>query len=81
MSNPIDPAYLDQMNAVASALEALFNPDERKVAFVLLTAEFGKIEGGRVNYISNGKRDDIVAMMKELVGRFESRVSDVGGAA
>jgi hypothetical protein len=72
---PITPEYRDQMQALAQAIDIMFNGDtkglDRKVAFVLLTANFGQVAGGRVNYISNGQRDDIVTMMKELVGRFE----------
>jgi hypothetical protein len=41
-----------------------------------LTAEFGKIEGGRVNYISNGNREDMLAMMREYLARAEGRYQD-----
>ena len=47
-----------------------------KVGFILLTAEFGKIDGGRVNYISNGEREDMIAMMREYLARVEGRYSD-----
>lgn len=80
-----DPIQADQrqmMNGIAKALDEGFNPGEtRKVAFVVLTAKFGDYEGGRVNYISNGDRADIITMMKELIARFEGRYSDRGGAA
>jgi len=70
------------MNAIAVSLDDGFNPSgTHKVAFVLLTANFGDIEGGRVNYVSNGNREDIIAMMKETVARFEGRYSDQAGAA
>jgi hypothetical protein len=82
---PIEHDQRAQMNALAQAIDELFNgPDQgadRKVAFVVLTAKFGDYEGGRVNYISNGERGDIITMMKELIARFEGRYSEQGGRA
>lgn len=82
---PIEEAHRELMNDIARAIDKGFNGElrghDRKVAFVLLTANFGDYEGGRVNYISNGERADIIAMMKELIGRFEGRVADQGGKA
>ena len=46
------------------------------MGFVVLVAEFGRIEGGRVNYISNGERDDMVAMLREYLARLEGRVAE-----
>lgn len=80
---PIESEQRELMNALAAGIDKLFNGDrrghDRKVAFVLLTAHFGDIEGGRVNYISNGERPDIITMMKELIARFEGRYSDQEG--
>lgn len=79
---PIEADQRAMMNALAKTLDDFFNPgDRRNIAFVLLTAKFGDIEEGRVNYISNGKRADIVSMMKETTARFEGRYVDQGGAA
>lgn len=83
---PIQEEHRARMNAIAEVLDIAFNgptlpgvPRTPKVAFVVLTANFGDYEGGRVNYISNGERADIVTMMKELIARFEGRVSQVAG--
>lgn len=78
MGAPIDDRYQAAMNRVAEVLDRQFNPviGERKVGFVLLISEFGKIEGGRVNYISNGERADMIAMMKEYIARAEGRYAD-----
>jgi hypothetical protein len=77
MADPIEEKHVNLMNVVAHTLDELFNPglegDDRKVAFTLLVAGFGQIEGGRVNYISNGDRSDTIKMMKELIARFEGR--------
>lgn len=77
---PIQAEHRAMMNAVAQSLDEVFNPgDTRRVAFVVLTANMGDYEGGRVNYISNGNREDIVSMLKELIARFEGRYADTGG--
>ena len=81
---PIEEAYRDMMQSVASGLDAIFNGDkrgkDRKVGFVLLVFEFGEKEG-RCNYISNGAdRRDVVTMLKEQVARFEGQ-PEVSGRA
>lgn len=76
MTEPIEPEFYEMMNALAHGLDELFNGAQRpkKVGFVLLSFYFGDQQGGRVNYISNGKREDIVTALKELLARFEGRV-------
>lgn len=78
MSAPIDDRYHAAMNRIAQVLDAQFNPvmGVKKIGFVLLIAEFGQIEGGRVNYISNGERGDMIAMMKEYIARAEGRYAE-----
>lgn len=75
MVDPIQTKHRASMNAVAKALDDTFNGNTRpkRVAFVLLLAEFGQIDGGRVNYISNAERADTIAMMKEWIARAEGR--------
>lgn len=80
---PIEEEQRLFMNAVAESLDNLFNPplpglpkakpSDKQITFVLLTAKFGEVENGRVNYISNGDREDMVAMLKELLARFEGQ--------
>jgi hypothetical protein len=81
---PIEPEYLELMNATASALDEMFNGEargaERKVGFVLLVFPFGEKEG-RCNYISNGAdRRDIVTLFKEQIKRFEGQPDMKGHA-
>jgi hypothetical protein len=80
---PIDPRHRANMNALATAIDQTLNSSgkETKLGFVMLVAEFGAIDNGRVNYISNGNRDDMIAMMKEFIARAEGRFSLQGGAA
>lgn len=81
MAEPIKEQYRAQMNALAEAIDEILNGPLKhgakpKIGFVLLMAEFGKIEGGRVNYISNGKRADMIAMLREYLARLEGRYAE-----
>ncbi len=59
----------DAMQAAMQGLERIF-PD---CALVLLVAPNSGPRGARVNYIGNGKREDILVLLKEMVARFEGR--------
>jgi hypothetical protein len=63
----ISDRYKREMNDLARALDDVFNGSVRpkKVCFVLLVTEFENM-AGRVNYIANGERKDIVTMLKEI---------------
>ena len=79
---PIPEEYRANMNALAKTLDAFFNGDgERKVGFALLTYNFGDdIQStGRINYIGNGARADVLVALKELVARWEGRYAEPGG--
>jgi len=81
MVAPIQDRYRKQMNKLARVIDEWFNGKRKTnrkptVGFILLTAEFGKIDGGRVNYISNGEREDMIAMMREYLARVEGRYSE-----
>jgi hypothetical protein len=72
---PIQEEYHALMEGIAMALDTAFNGDakkgDRKTGFVLLVFPFGNTEG-RCNFISNGaNRQDIVALFKEMIARFE----------
>jgi hypothetical protein len=81
---PIDPAYVEKMNTLASALDEWFNGDakghDRKVGFCVLTFEFGNTPG-RCNYISNAARPDVVALLKEQLARFDGQTEPEEGSA
>lgn len=81
MPAPIQAKYHKTMNRIARAIDEAFNgkrkPNRKPtVGFILLMAEFGKIDGGRVNYISNGEREDMIAMMREYLARVEGRYNE-----
>lgn len=75
---PIVERHREQMAAVAEVLDELFNgkakgPD-RQIGFAVLVFPFGATEGGRVNYISNADREDMLTAMKEFIARAEGRI-------
>lgn len=81
---PIDPQYIEKMNAVAKTLDVFFNGEikgkARQTGFVLLVFPFGD-HSGRCNYISNGAdRKDVVTLMKEMIARFTGQPEMKGHA-
>lgn len=82
MAALIQPQHRVEMNAIASVLDRAFNPTGTEgVVFTLFIAEAGKMEGGRVNYISNGHREDMISMVREWLGRVMGGFSAPGGRA
>lgn len=78
---PVEQAYLDHMNALAAAIDDVLNGEIRpkKVGFVLLVFPFGEADDrSRINYISNGQREDIRVALKELLARWEGRYAEGG---
>lgn len=67
--------HKDLYNAIAGGLDDILNGPvrPRRLAFVVLVAEIGKIDNGKVNYVSNANKQDILAMMKEYIARAEGR--------
>lgn len=47
---------------------------QKQIGFALFVFEFGKTSGGRVNYISNAGRADMLIAVKEWLARAEGRV-------
>ncbi len=66
------------MNALAVELDEIFNgkrPAKRQTGFVLLVFPFGDAQAGRMNYLSNGKREDVKVALKELLAQWEGMPS------
>jgi len=81
MADPIEEEHRALMNALAHGVDEALNGPKKPgvkptIGFVLLVSEFGKIEGGRVNYISNGERADMLAICREYLARAEGRYSE-----
>lgn len=66
-SGPIEERYFEDMNALAGFLDHHLNrevkPPMRTTGFVLLVFPFG--DDGRMNYISNANRENIVTALRE----------------
>ncbi len=80
--DPISPEQKAMMNAIAKTIDAALNPDgPKRIGFALLTYHFGEdITGtGRINYIGNGQRPDVLTALKELVARWEGRYQEPEG--
>lgn len=65
---------------LARALDVVFNRgargEARQTGFALFWFEFDKIEGGRVNYVSNADRADMLTAVKEWLARAEGRIQE-----
>ena len=81
MSNqkPIQSEYFADMNEMARLLDEYFNtPGEpRKTGFALFVFPFGEKADGRMNYISNGERKNMIDVLKEFIARAEGRIADL----
>jgi hypothetical protein len=82
---PIEPKYQEQMRHLARTLDHYFNNGlrgaDRPTGLVLQVFPFNEAKGGRCNFVSNGaNRKDLVALMKELIARFEGQ-PDITGKA
>lgn len=78
MEEEVQEHVVAEMNAIASAIDQLMNPDKKnkKVGFMLLMFDFAGPKSNRVNYIANCDRKDGINAMKEFIARAERRISD-----
>lgn len=86
MADQIQEKYRATMNAVAHAIDEMFNGDakgkDRETGFVLLVFPFGDADGSRCNYISNGAdRRDMVSLLREMAARFDGQPQSKQGTA
>lgn len=68
---PIEPQHFTEMNRVAEAIDAIFDG----YGFCLLVFDKDTTDG-RMNYICNCNRADMICAMKELIANFEGRAID-----
>lgn len=63
---------------IARDIDATLNGDDRpkKIGFAVFVFEFGKTDGGRVNYVSNATRPDMLVAVREWLARAEGRVAE-----
>lgn len=75
--DPVAEGSEEKMQALAAGIDDVLNGDAhpRPVGFILITFNFADFDGGepRANYVSNADRADVVAMLRELIGRWEAQ--------
>jgi hypothetical protein len=81
--DPVQEQYREKLNALARGLDDFLNGDRqpgdlKKLGFALFMFEFGA-GPGRINYISNASRDDMLVAVREWLARAEGRVVEPGG--
>ena len=72
---PLEPQHYELLRGLAIMVDNALNPKgaSRKVGFAILM--FGMNENeGRMNYISNGERVDMISALKEFIAHLEGRV-------
>ena len=71
--DPIEPKLAALMNHLGSILDDALEEcnDGKRMGFALFVFDFGK--GGRMNYISNANRGDVVAALREAIASLEVR--------
>ncbi|WP_439572606.1 hypothetical protein [Phreatobacter sp.] len=67
VTRKVDPA--PYLQGVMKRLEAIF-PGH---GLALLVFDFNKIEAGRMNWVSNAHRADMVAALREMAAQLEGR--------
>jgi hypothetical protein len=85
----IQPDLRELMNAVAQALDDMFNgencsKDQKRIWFFLACGNFAQGTDtpvtNRFNYISNADRLDVRATLHDVLARLEARMSEGGRA-
>ena len=74
---PMDDEVREVSNRIGALIGSVLPPE---YGFALLVFGMGESKG-RMNYISNARREDMIASLHELLARFEGRFDDKGGHA
>lgn len=68
--DPIPEDLLGVMNEIARILDgAITGQAGRSMGFMLMVFDFG--EGGRMSYISNAQREDIILALEEFITKHQ----------
>ena len=70
------------MQALAAEIDEAINGPTlpKRTGFALLLFPFDGPEGARTNWVSNGKREDMIVALKEILARFEGQAEQRGNA-
>lgn len=86
MADPIELRHREVLNDLAVALDARLNGlpglpvSPSKVGFCLLVFPFNGADG-RLNYISNAEREDMLTALREFIAYHEGRFTGQTGRA
>lgn len=86
MSNhePIEEKYRKTMNKLAEGIDTVLNGGVtieglKRVGFVLMVYDLkdgASPNGGQFNYISNSERIDVMACMREILEKYDTKPSE-----
>ena len=68
--------WQNNMQALAQGLDDVLDG----LGFALLVFDRNRIERGHMNWVSNGRREDMVVALKEMVAQLEGRAGGSGSA-
>lgn len=68
----------EDYNTIAGMIDLFLNGsgESRNIGFGLFIFKTGETSGGRVNYVSNCKREDMLIAVREWLARAEGRVQE-----
>jgi hypothetical protein len=69
VTDRLQDEYRDQMTAIANVLDRALGG----AGFTLLVYDLNKPVNGRINFISNSNRADVITAMKEFIAQDEGR--------
>jgi hypothetical protein len=73
---PIEAPMRKVMNDIGNLLGDAIRESGGGYGFALLVFPFGDDPGGRMNYVSNARREDMLVAMKEFIARNEGRYEE-----
>lgn len=79
MSAPVDEEYRESMNTLANLIDRWFNYEPGKPkqhGFALLVFKFDDAKAGRMNWISNASREDMLSALAEMRAQLEGRAHE-----
>lgn len=69
------------LRSIITTLDDLVNgPGPKKTGMTLLMYPFGEVPDGRMNYVSNSNRKDMICALKEMIAVLEGRALQDGHA-
>lgn len=75
-----DPAMARHGKAIMMTIDEWLNPDpeNKKIGIAILMFPFGDDPDGRMNYMSNASRPEMIKAMKELLANMEGAAAGKG---